>query len=108
MNWYSPKEKMPPQGKKILYFNKGDVYVVQRLNKFWLPIPFFDSKFSFHEKPELWADIELPGTYTGYLRLSCGGELLTLDEIQNKYPKTYGDFIKYLLALWGIRNDLDK
>ena len=68
MNWFRPEDKLPPQGKKILYFDHGDICVVQRFGKYWLPIPFADSKYKFTVAPKLWADIEVPIGFTGRMK----------------------------------------
>lgn len=109
MEWKSPKDEMPPQGKKILYFSKGDVYVVQRFGKYWLPIPFYDSQYSFHEQPEFWADIALPGNFTGFMKIGMieneGRSIKTIDELEIEYPDDYREVLKRQLIMWGIRTD---
>lgn len=97
IKWIDPKLRLPPQGKKILYFDKGDVYIVQRFAEMWLPIPFTQPKFDFTKQPELWSDFELPGNYKGYMFISWSDEenLLTVDEFQKKHPEDYQEFIEH-------------
>lgn len=109
MQWISPKDKLPPQGKKILYFKKGDIYVVQRFGKYWLPIPFHDSKYSFHDEPELWCDITPPNDLTGLMRIRVYGHFYNLDELEKIHPDSYEEVIDIYLSLWrmskGVLND---
>lgn len=106
MQWKKPSEELPPQGKKILYLSKGDCYVVQRMGKYWLPIPFYDSKFAFHDEPELWADIEMPGMLTGKVHFLCADEdhedMLDLDELEMQENCIYKELLDAQLKLWGI------
>lgn len=105
MKWIKPEDEAPPQGKKILYLQNGDVYVVQRIGDYWLPIPFFDSKYAFHHPPDLWADIELPHDLTGKTRIFIKKEkkLYDIDEIEVKYPHIYQDLLDQSKKLWNIK-----
>jgi hypothetical protein len=104
MEWKKPSEKLPPQGKKILYFLKGNIYVVQRFGKHWMPVPFHDSKFSFYkEKPTYWADIECPENYTGYIQVIVDRESYTLDELEKEKPEIYKRFIVDHAKSWKAK-----
>lgn len=107
MKWIDPKDKLPPQGKKIIWFKSGDMCVVQRYGKLWCPIPFHDSRYACTMAPDLWADIEAPPGYTGkmYLGLSGHKQLLDLDEIEMFYPLVYADFIQAARELWEGENE---
>jgi len=105
MDWISPKDKLPPQGKKILYFKKGDIYVVQRIGKYWLPIPFFDSEYSFHDEPELWCDITPPGRFTGFLKIIMNDHAYNVDEFEIHHPDAYKEFIRFSIMQWEIKDD---
>lgn len=107
IKWIDPKLRLPPQGKKILYFDRGDVYVVQRFADMWLPIPFTEKKYDFIEPPELWSDIELPGNYTGYMKVGIEEEddLMTVDDFQRKYPEDYKSFILSWREFIGRKNE---
>jgi|SRR5215831_7361290 len=102
MEWIRPADKLPPQGKKVLYLQKGDVYVVQRWGEYWLPIPFYDSKYAFHDKPELWADINLPDGLTGKVHVKIEGNMCDIDELQEKHPNEYKEFLRSQLKVWEI------
>ena len=110
MNWIDPKielpdgKHLPPQGKKILYFKQGDIYVVQRFGKYWLPIPFHDSSFTFHDEPDFWADIISPTGYTGFLRLVVDGVLYTIDDLEIHHPEVYASLIHGTKTFWKIRD----
>lgn len=102
IKWIDPKLRLPPQGKKILYFDKGDVYVVQRFGDYWVPIPFVDSEYAFHNAPELWAEFNFPPGYAGFCLFSFdeGKTLMTLDEAQKSNPDFYEDFMEYTKEAW--------
>ena len=102
MRWIDPKDELPPQGKKVVWFKAGDMCVVQRYGNLWCPIPYHDSRYATTEAPELWADIEPPEGYTGkvYLQLSGHKKLLDLDEIEAFYPVVYKDFIQANQEMW--------
>jgi hypothetical protein len=102
MKWISPKDELPPQGKKILYLKNGDVYVVQRFKELWLPVPFYDSEFTFHEEPELWADIELPNGLTGKMKFQLhSGKMMEVDDYEMFYPDDYEELVEEQRKLWG-------
>ena len=105
MKWIRPEDELPPQGKKILYLQKGDVYVVQRWGEYWLPIPFHDSQYSFHDSPELWAHIELPEPLKGKALIAIEGEkrLLDLDEVEMVHPELYKELIEAKMVFWEIK-----
>lgn len=93
MDWISPKDRLPPQGKKILYFDNGDVYVVQRFGEFWLPIPFTDSKYAILCEPQLWSDIHLPEPFTGRVYVSVkNSSPLDIDSLEREHPRIYHEF----------------
>lgn len=102
MNWIKPKDELPPQGKKILYFKNGDIYVVQRFDDMWLPIPFYDSQYSFTEEPDLWADITPPNGYTGKLHIQkdAKGRKFDIDECQMFYPEIYKELVDAQRHSW--------
>jgi hypothetical protein len=102
MEWIKPKDQPPPQGKKILYFKDGDIYVVQRFADLWLPIPFFDSQYSFTEEPDLWADFTPPDGYTGKLHVQPGedGIKYDIDQCQKLFPEVYDLLVKVQRSNW--------
>ena len=89
MDWISPKKKLPPQGKKILCFDKGDIYVALRFGKYWFPIPFLDARFATHLEPELWADIVPPEGYTGLIRTVVKERMYNMDELEINHYDSY-------------------
>ena len=106
MKWINPKKQLPQQGKKILYFKNGDIYVVQRYADLWVPIPFYDSEFAFHEQPQLWCDIRPPNGLTGKVHVwpEDSKRMLDLDELESFYPDLYQDFIDAQRSVW-VKNE---
>lgn len=98
LKWIDPKLRMPPQGKKILYFDHGDIYIVQRFGKYWFPIPFYDSKFSkdiYKKEPQYWAEFNFPEKYTGKMKIKrrSENETIDMDDFCKKYPEDFKEFI---------------
>ena len=105
MDWIDPKDILPPQGKKILYFRKGDIYVVQRFGEYWLPIPFHDSRYSkeiYKKQPEYWADIYCPSNYTGKIHVYVDDEMHDIDSLEKHHPSTYLEMLKFQIPIWEI------
>ncbi len=103
MLWIDPKEELPPQGKQILYFKSGDIYVVQRFGDYWFPIPFYDSKFAFHDAPDLWADIIPPHGFSGKIRIVVPDqptEMHEIDYLEIYHPNTYREFVQMQKNRW--------
>lgn len=100
MDWIKPDDKLPAQGKKILYFDKGDIYVVQRFGQYWLPIPFYDSQYAFCEPPELWADIYCPDGYSGKIHVIADEKMYDIDALEKHHPDVYEEFIEKTINLW--------
>jgi hypothetical protein len=95
IKWIDPKLRLPPQGKKILYFDRGDVYIVQRFDNMWLPIPFTEQKYDFTKPPELWSEFDLPGDYIGQMFLLVEKDMVTVDEFERKHPEDYLELIEH-------------
>ena len=94
--WHSPKDKLPPQAKKVLCVNRGDFYVAQRFGEYFLPIPFCDSVHAKdnYEMPDRWQDIDFPFPFTGFMHFAVeDGELLTMDQLEEKYPENYKEIV---------------
>lgn len=101
MQWIKPSDELPPQGKKILYFKKGDIYVVQRYGSLWIPIPFHDSKFAFHDEPELWCNIVPPKGFSGQVYLIPKGyRKMDVDELEMFLPEVYNELIERKKEIW--------
>jgi len=100
MKWIKPSDKLPPQGKKVLYEKAGDIYVVQRLAEMWLPIPFVDSKYASWEAPDVWADFKPNGSLTGKMHVFVDDIKYDIDEFEEKYPFQYAEFIDAIRKLW--------
>lgn len=102
MKWISPEDELPPQGKKILYFKKGDIYVVQRFDDMWVPIPFYDSKFAFHSKPDLWCNITPPERFTGKMHVATHNTMrkVDIDELEMLDQEAYMKLMKGIRSLW--------
>jgi len=100
IKWIDPKLRLPPQGKKILYFDKGDIYIVQRYDDMWVPIPFVDSKFAFTGPPQLWAEFNFPEGFFGKTKIFKEEEFIDFDTFQIKYPDEYEEFIYATRLVW--------
>lgn len=101
MEWINPKIQLPPQGKKILYFKNGDIYVVQRYGDLWLPLPFYDSKFAFHNEPDLWADIIPPVGFTGKVFvMPVDKEPISIDDLEKDEPELYHEMVEAQRKMW--------
>lgn len=94
LNWIKTTLRLPPQGKKILCLNKGDVDIRQRFGPYWSPIPYLDSEFTNLDAPEMWSEFDLPNGLTGLIRILVEGNLLTIDELEFKYPKQYEEIVR--------------
>jgi hypothetical protein len=94
MDWIDPKDKLPPQGKKILYFKNGDIYVVQRFAGHWIPMPFTDSKYGKLPPPDLWCDIELPDGSESYIEFRVNDVFYSLDDLEIHHPEQYREFLE--------------
>jgi hypothetical protein len=99
IRWIDPKLRLPPQGKKILYFDHGDIYIVQRFGKYWFPMPFFDSKFSkdiYKTTPQYWAEFDFPENYTGKMKIlpDGGNDFLDMDDFSKKHPILFEEFVR--------------
>jgi hypothetical protein len=101
IKWIDPKDKLPPQGKKVLYCDHGDICVAQRYGHLWVPIPFVDSQFRFHKAPELWAEFNIPNGFSGKVHLQLGKRMLSIDEFEQEFPEEYKDLIDKKAKMWG-------
>jgi hypothetical protein len=104
MDWikYSEYNK-PPQGLKILCFNKGDVWVCRRLHlkgkDYWLEIPYGGKhRAILTDEPKYWMKPDYPEGFTGYIGFKVGDELLTLDELQEREPEKHHYFVLHLIT----------
>lgn len=98
MTWIETRLRLPPQGKKVLWFKDGDCWVAQRFGKHWIPIPFSDSIYSRIDAPQLWKDIILPHPFEGYVYLNIEGKFYTIDETEKEHNDVYRDFMNALLV----------
>ncbi len=82
--WIDVEDSKPPQGMKILCFHEGDVWVAQRFQECWFPIPFCDAKLASYKAPQKWAYIDLPDGYKGKMRVQClpNRRLMDMDEME--------------------------
>lgn len=109
MLWIKTKNRLPPQGKKVLCFTDGDCHVAQRFGKYWFPIPFTDSKFARIDPPQFWCDIVMPEPYEGRMRILIDKGLYDIDTLQKKHKAAYRQFVNLLLSQfrkdrWKHRN----
>lgn len=87
------KLRLPPQGKKVLCLNEGDVDIRQRLGNYWLPIPYLDSYYANLNEPEFWRDLYLPLPFTGQLMVEYNDKSYTIDELEEYYYDLYIEFV---------------
>ena len=107
--WNDLKDVKPPQGLKVLcLWGKGDYAVMQRFDDLYVPIPFADSSFATGEPPDFWRRIEFKKPNAGYIKFVIEDEILTLDELQEKYPETYNQFIKHVKEQFKKKKDKSK
>lgn len=99
--WRDCVKDPSPLGKKVLCCNRGDFYVAQRFEEYYIPIPFSDSCFAKDLcKPETWTEIDFPEPFTGYIRMQIqgyGDELFTMDQVKIIDEKMYMEFVKLLI-----------
>lgn len=94
---------LPPQGLKILCFNKGDLWVARRLRykeqNYWIEIPYGGKNGAIlTDEPSYWMPLNLPEGCTGYIQVGISGENpMTLDELQIQHPKLHEYFVKEMI-----------
>lgn len=97
----------PPLGKKVLCHRKGDLFVGQRFDDYYIPMPFADHFLAKGLcKPETWCEIHFPEGLTGYLRIAPEGnlnEILTMDELKEKYPELYREHARVIIESIGAQ-----
>jgi len=95
--WIKPQDALPPQGKKVLWFKKGDCAVVYRFGIYWFPVPYLDSKHVNMDTPDFWADIELPKPYHGKLEVMIDGQMLSIDELEKAHNDIWREIVRRML-----------
>lgn len=97
--WIEPRLRKPPQGKKVLCFNNGDIDVRHRFKDYWIPIPYTDSKHADLEEPKMWQEIECPPGFTGFMRVIDGedGKLYNMDEWEKVNPKEFNELVEKMV-----------
>lgn len=89
--WKCPKKFPPPQGRKILYFNKGDTFVAQRFGKKYIAIYPKNPGAGgvLLDAPEFWSLIDMPDGYHGFILVKMPEtyDQITVDEMEKSYPK---------------------
>lgn len=93
--WINPKDRLPEQGKKVLFWRKGDCWIAQRFGEYWFPIPFTDSKFAESTPPEKWSEIDFPDGFTGKLRIMPEDveRLMDMDEFEEHDKEQFDKFV---------------
>jgi hypothetical protein len=91
-DWQSPKVQLPPQGVKILWFHKGDLYICHRVGEKYISI--IPGYCKILACPTLWAIAPVPEPYTGIMRILMkdNAEEMTIDEFEEKYPEDHKEF----------------
>ncbi len=100
MTWIQTRLRLPPQGKKVLWFNDGDCWVAQRFGKYWFPIPFCDSTLARIDAPVMWQDISLPDRFHGYMQLYIENKFYTIDEVEKEHNDVYRHFVNQILVYY--------
>jgi hypothetical protein len=90
---------LPPQGKKIICFRKGDLWVCRRLHykgkDYWLEIQYAGGSSMLTDTPDYWMELDLPDGCTGYMLLGInGGDPITFDELQRIDPESHEEFVE--------------
>ncbi len=97
MTWIETRLRLPPQGKKVLWFKKGDCWVAQRFGKYWFSIPFCDARCARIDAPVMWKDISLPDCFHGYMKVYTENKYYMIDELEKEHNDIYRDFVNALL-----------
>lgn len=95
--WIKTSLRKPPQGKKVLCFDNGDVSVRQRFKDYWFPIPYIDSSLADIDEPELWQDIDFPQDFKGYMMILQDEKLYKIDEWEKMNPEDFNEFVEGML-----------
>ena len=100
--------KDPPHlGKKVLCHHEGDIFVAQRFEEYYVPIPFADHPLAKGLcKPDIWQEIDFPNNLTGYMRVAFSegaSQSLILDEVKKEYPVLYHEMAKAMIKSIGSR-----
>lgn len=105
MEWIKlSKYNLPPQGLKIVCFRKGDVWIARRLvldgKSYWIEIPYGGNGGAIStDAPDYWMKMDLPEDCTGFMKIGVDGEpLMTLDELQEKYPESHREFVEMMIS----------
>ena len=93
---------LPPQGKKIICFKKGDLWVARRLNykgkDYWVEIIYGGIGSVLTDEPEYWMNLELPEGCTGYMLLGIDGrDPINIDELQLTDPESHQKFVEMFI-----------
>jgi len=93
-DWQSPKVCLPPQGVKIIWFKKGDIFIAQRIGHKYLCMQ--PGEGVILEEPQLWIIAPLPPPYEGMIKVMPKGsnKLISVDDFENEYPKEYKEFVE--------------
>jgi hypothetical protein len=95
--WIKSNLRKPPQGKKILCFDNGDISVRQRIKDHWFPIPYTDSAYADIDPPEFWQEIDFPEGFYGYMMVYYQGKYYRMDEWEITQPKKFEELHQTLL-----------
>lgn len=102
--WHDCVKDPSETGKKVLCEQNGDLYVAQRFEKYYIPLPFADHYFSKDLCfPTQWQEINFPNGLTGILRIYHQNEqrLMSFSEWEQKYPKEFKKYIKNIIDSIG-------
>lgn len=106
MEWIKLSQyNLPPQGLKILCFNKGDVWVARRLNykqrNYWIEFSYGGVGAIITDEPSYWMKLELLEGCTGYMKAGLNGDqdsLVTFDEWQVLDSKSHEEFVGMIIS----------
>jgi len=111
--WKCCKTNPPELGKKVLCEIEGDIFVAQRYEDYYIPIPFADHPFAKQLcHPNYWCEIDFPKQLHGYTKVapsSDGNESpaeiynrsITMDEYKRVAPEDYQKLADALISSIG-------
>lgn len=104
--------KDPPElGKKVLCNDSGDIFVGQRFDDYYIPMPFADHPLAKGIcKPKTWQEIDFPDGLKGYVKVAPNGDLayqLTMDQLKERHPEMYREFADAIINSIGSQHSWD-
>jgi len=98
--WIKSSLRKPPQGKKVLCFDNGDIYVRHRFKDYWFPIHYIDSESDNADEPEFWQEIDFPPGFYGYMQVFHAGEFYKIDEWEKLNPDDFNELVENMAKVF--------